>query len=222
MDLFLASVPAADEKLLAKAALPFATPAKRARMERCRIAQQRAGMALAEVLLAWALHEKRGVNLRAVERFEGDYGKPFARYADGSVEFSLSHSGSYVLVGIDDAPIGVDIQQRRQADERLARKVMDAASFEAWLESSDKATLFCDCWARMESELKWWGVGIAGLGRADLVLPEGVSSCAVDAPAGYSASVCAALPKPAPLRASPRTVQIEELLAFVEREGLRS
>ncbi|RNL49030.1 4'-phosphopantetheinyl transferase family protein [Paraeggerthella hongkongensis] len=222
MDLYLASVPAADERSLVEAALPFATPAKRVRMERCRVAQQRAGMALVEVLLAWALCEKRGVDLRAVDRFEDDNGKPFVRYVGGSVEFSVSHSGSYALVGIDDAPIGVDIQQQRQADERLARKVMDAASFETWLGSSDGTTLFCDYWARMESELKWWGVGIAGLGRADLVLPEGVSACAVDVPAGYSASVCAALPKPAPVRAFPRIVQIEELLAFAEREGLQS
>lgn len=164
---------------------------KLARLRRCRQAQQRAVMALGEVLLAWALHDEYGVVADRGDRREGARGKPFLE-GHGGIRFNLSHSGAYVLAGIDWAPVGVDIQIRGCDDERLARKVMPACAFAAWLEAPDRAAAFCDFWARRECELKWWGIGIGGLGRTDLSLPEGVGIGMVESPPGYSAAACGA------------------------------
>ena len=174
------------------------------------------GMALSEILLAWALRESYGVTPLAADRFEGKHGKPLLRCACGEIAFNISHSGSLVLVGVDRTPLGVDIQEHRVADQRVARKIMDSAMFAAWMTSSNQTPLFCDCWARRESELKWWGVGISGLGRDDLALPAGVSSRPVRVPEGYSAWVCATLPEGCSETIGVQNVPLEKLCASGE------
>lgn len=216
MNLYLASISSACEHELVRIAAPYLPQEKRQRIERCRVKQQRMGMALSEVLLAWALHESYGITLRAADRFEGKYGKPLLRCACGEIAFNISHSGSLVLVGVDRTPLGVDIQEYRVADQRVARKIMDPATFAAWMISSNQTPLFCDCWSRRESELKWWGVGISGLERDDLVLPAGVSSRPVCVPEGYSAWVCATLPEGCSESIAVQNVPLEKLCASGE------
>lgn len=186
---------------------------KLTRLRRCRQAQQRTAMALGEVLLAWALHDEYGVVADRCARHEGENGKPLLEGHDG-IRFNLSHSGRYVLVGIDGAPVGVDIQIRGCDDERLACKVMPARTFEAWLDAPDRAAAFCDFWVRRECELKWWGIGIGGLGRTDLSLSEGVGIGMVESPPGYSAAACGASIKGRSSLLSVREVSADELLAW--------
>jgi len=52
----------------------------------------------------------------------GAYGKPYL--ACGKPEFSLSHSGEHVLLGVSDQPIGVDMERRdRQVPEAVQRRM---------------------------------------------------------------------------------------------------
>ena len=52
----------------------------------------------------------------------GAYGKPFLTC--GKPEFSLSHSGEHVLLGVSDLPIGVDMERRdRQVPEAVQRRI---------------------------------------------------------------------------------------------------
>ncbi len=52
----------------------------------------------------------------------GAYGKPFLTC--GKPEFSLSHSGEHVLLGVSDQPIGMDMERRdRQVPEAVQRRM---------------------------------------------------------------------------------------------------
>lgn len=52
----------------------------------------------------------------------GAQGKPFLTC--GKPEFSLSHSGEHVLLGVSDQPIGVDMERRdRQVPEAVQRRM---------------------------------------------------------------------------------------------------
>lgn len=195
--------------------------AKLSRLRRCRQAQQRTTMALGEVLLAWALHDDYGVVAERGARCEGENGKPSLE-GYGGIHFNLSHSGTYVLVGIDRAPVGVDIQICGCDDERLARKVMSADAFHAWFDASDRAAAFCDFWVRRECELKWWGIGISGLGRGDLSLPEGVGIGMVESPPGYSAAACGASLGGRSVLLPACAVPADELLAWADARKVAS
>lgn len=70
-------------------------------------------------------------------------GKP---YAGGLPYFSISHSGEWVAVAVADCPIGIDIEQLRPADPRLADRIgADPAHFlEEWTAKEAHFKIFGD------------------------------------------------------------------------------
>lgn len=219
MDLYLASAGPGCEDRLTKAVGCSLPEEKRHRIARCRLAQQRVAMLLDEALLAWALRERYGVDPNLWERARDERGKPYLQTcaaATGgsptrcSIEFNMSHSGGYVLLGVDVAAIGVDIQQHTEPSDSLARRVMPRVIYERFLVDDDRAVFFSDYWARRESELKRSGVGIAGLGLMEEGLPEGVMVSDLPAPPGFSAAVCGRMADADDLHLS--SVSVEQLL----------
>lgn len=98
-----------------------------------------AGLLLASLL---GVHRDRELRM-------GPYGKPFL--AAGRPEFSLSHSGKHVLLGISDGPIGVDM-------ERSGRQVPPAVRERICLQvekSLDPLVVF----TRKECAMKLTGMG---------------------------------------------------------------
>ena len=85
-----------------------------------RAAFERSGSDLtlgAGLLLSSLLHVRTDDDLTF-----GSYGKPVL--SAGSPEFSLSHSGKHVLLGISDLLIGVDMEQRdRKVNEALLNRM---------------------------------------------------------------------------------------------------
>ena len=109
-----------------------------------------AGLALDACLRTVGLRE-RDVTVKTDPR-----GKPFL--ADHpALHFSLSHSGEYAVCALDDAPIGVDIEQLREIDTaRLAKRTFG-------ITESLTLDAFFALWTRKESYLKAVGIGLKGL-----------------------------------------------------------
>lgn len=78
----------------------------------------------------------------------GEHGKP---HIDG-LHFSISHSGDMVACAVSDRPVGLDIQQRRQAGEGLRERIANPDDMAA-----EPLTLWCD----KEAVLKLPGCGLA-------------------------------------------------------------
>ncbi len=71
--------------------------------------------------------------------------------------FSLSHSGDLAVCALDDAPIGVDLEQHRPLDtERLAARYLGVTA-------SLTVEEFFSLWTKKESYLKAVGIGLSGL-----------------------------------------------------------
>ena len=79
-------------------------------LKRNRIKKDNYPSIYAEYLLSELLREEK-INYRLIEVEENEYGKPYIKNHD--IYYSISHSGDYVLVGIHNTPIGVDIQQMK-------------------------------------------------------------------------------------------------------------
>jgi 4'-phosphopantetheinyl transferase len=85
------------------------------------------------------------------------YGKP--RLKEGP-EFNLAHSGDFVLLALDDMPVGADIEQWRDEDHtRLARASFHADELAAF-SAGDWPGRFYDLWTLKESYLKMRGLGL--------------------------------------------------------------
>ena len=80
--------------------------------------RSRSGLTLGTGLLLSSL---LGIH-RDADLSMGAYGKPFLTC--GTPEFSLSHSGEHVLLGVSDQPIGVDMERSgRQVPEAVRRRI---------------------------------------------------------------------------------------------------
>lgn len=95
----------------------------------------------------------------------GEFGKPSV---DG-VEFSLSHTGSVVLIGLGDLPLGVDVE--KVPEERAVQQVgssfhpREAAEL-LGLPADARPGVFARVWVRKEALLKAIGTGLSrGISR---------------------------------------------------------
>ena len=97
-----------------------------------------------------------------VYKQEGN-GKPYIEDLPG-FNFSLSHSGEYVLCVCDSVRIGADLQgMDKEVKDTLAKKVMTANEYGKYMElpPQDKKKEFYRVWAMKESYCKLTGKGLS-------------------------------------------------------------
>jgi 4'-phosphopantetheinyl transferase len=96
-------------------------------------------------------------------------GKPLVVGA-ADCEFSISHSGDFLVVATGNVPLGVDIETRspRQGGLGVAERFFSAADFQILREGGkpEFETMFLRQWVAKEAALKALGMGIGG-GLAD-------------------------------------------------------
>ena len=109
-----------------------------------------------------------------------DLGKPyFPEHSE--VQFSLSHTGGAVLVGLSEKPLGVDIEHIRPVSRRSMRRLADVCTEEE----------FFRCWVRREARTKRSGDGIATMMRSETPLWYGETYYEIETFPGYAAGVAA-------------------------------
>ena len=119
----------------------------------------------AHVLLREVLGRATLIPAADVRICVGEFGKPSV---DG-VEFSLSHTGSVVLIGLGDLPLGVDVEkipEERTVDQvgssfhpRETAELLD-------LPADERPEAFARVWVRKEALLKAIGTGLSrGISR---------------------------------------------------------
>lgn len=81
-----------------------------------------------------------------------EHGKPFIQ---GGPYFSISHCREGIAVAVDDAPIGIDIESIRHADEALIARTMNK---EEQMGMDDR--IFTCLWTQKEAIVKAKGIGI--------------------------------------------------------------
>lgn len=123
-----------------------------------------------------------------------EHGKPCA--ADGSVHFSVSHSGKCAAIAVDSAEVGLDVEKLPDRDFLpIARRFYHPEELRFVEQAEDQARAFTRIWTRKEAYLKQLGIGIAtDLKAFDTTsgeLSERIVSIDLE---GYVISVCAAGP----------------------------
>jgi 4'-phosphopantetheinyl transferase len=89
-------------------------------------------------------------------------GKP-RLITDQPYHFNLSHSVDWVVCGTDHNPVGIDIEQIRPINLRIAKRVMNDHEYKTFSELSpeEKITYFYDIWTMKESYVKAIGKGLS-------------------------------------------------------------
>ena len=89
-----------------------------------------------------------------------NHGKPFIK--NNPIFFNISHSSDYIVIGISDSDIGVDIERvvsKERADHLIQR--FNQEYIDAYNNTSDKQAFFTKCWILMEAYSKMTGTGLS-------------------------------------------------------------
>lgn len=125
-----------------------------------------------------------------------EYGKP--KLADGSMHFNLSHSGSYVVLAISPHPVGVDIEQVKRGNMKIAKRAFPADWIYGLNNSADDGSAafyenFSKYWTLYEAAIKQIGCGFSKkVADEDIIaLTQNSYTMSFD---GYTLSVVSSMP----------------------------
>lgn len=115
---------------------------------------------LAELLIQKAVMEKTGLKNVAIGRTK--YGKPYIKDVE-NFYFNISHSGNYVVIGVSEKEIGIDIEKKGRVDYRIAERFFSKKEVQAIFSCSgeqEKIDTFYQIWTLKESYVKVLGKGL--------------------------------------------------------------
>ena len=112
-------------------------------------------------IIAWLLLMCGTKQLWLPDLSYDENGKPyFKEFPD--THFNISHCKYGVVCGISDKPIGVDIQDIRPFNLRVAKRVCNTSELEFLINTENKEYEFIKLWTKKEAALKKSGIGISG------------------------------------------------------------
>jgi 4'-phosphopantetheinyl transferase len=127
-------------------------------MEQYKLISDRKGKAFARLLVKKYFKESRQGNWNWNSWKKSDFAKPFI--CNGP-EFSISHSGSYVVVGFSEtSPLGVDIEKIVDADLKALSSYFHRKEITYLQQKGYSKELFYKIWSRKEALFKAIGIGI--------------------------------------------------------------
>ena len=144
---------------------------KKQKVSRFHFDDDRKRSAIGEMVAKKAIAELCGVPAEEIIFGLEKNGKPYAENAD--VHFNISHSGNLVVCAVDDKPVGIDVEQIRNIELKVAKRVYTADElfylFGFHPEEEDFSILpdekmrlrFFELWTAKEAYLKYTGEGIA-------------------------------------------------------------
>ncbi len=135
---------------------------KRTRVERFRFEKDKKLTVCGELLARKMISDYCSEPPESIVFCVGENGKPYV--CNLKVEFSISHSGDYVLCAVSDKKIGADIEWMRDIEDRLISFVCTERERLYVLENtSEKQKRFFEIWTAKEAYFKCIGTGIYDL-----------------------------------------------------------
>jgi len=166
--------------------IPLLSETRLDKIKRLRSVQSKKVSAIAYLLLRIALLENHNI-MEAVEFEYIGNGKPILRDYP-QIHFNLSHSQNTAACVIADSTVGVDVQKTKKVSDKVAKRVLTADEYAAFLSSCVPDEYFCEIWTIKESYLKKTGQGIAAELRD--IKAAGIDNKAVTKGNGFFCCVC--------------------------------
>ena len=126
-----------------------------------------------ELCAGYLLYKYLGVTSDEQLTFN-EYGKPMLK--NGEKEFSLSHSGDYVILAVSDNPVGADIERIARVKPDVLKRVLPPIYYEKVVNDAsgeEKQMILAKSWTSVEAIIKAEGKGFHIDPRADEALMDG-------------------------------------------------
>ena len=101
-------------------------------------------------MLVYAYNDLVGENIDIRKIYKNKYGKP---YYDNTFYYNISHSKNYIVLAVDEAEVGIDIEEPRFINPDLSERIL--AKNEKLLDGD-----ILNNWVLKEAYAKYLGVGL--------------------------------------------------------------
>ena len=141
--------------------LRFVSPGKRERLSAYARRRDQQHSLLGDLLARFLIRKRLDLKNSDIKFSFMEKGKPYLA-AFPEVQFSISHSGDWVVCATNSHPLGVDVQQLRGLNMDIAHRYFSAAENSDLLACAEheRQLYFFQLWAMKESYLKAIGLGI--------------------------------------------------------------
>lgn len=114
---------------------------------------------ISEMLLRYALKEQYNILEKNICFSYNMYGKPkLSSYPH--IHFNLSHSGKWVMCGIGNVPIGIDVEHMKNIDINISNRFFENKECEFIVSGENHINNFFTMWTLKESYIKARGRGL--------------------------------------------------------------
>ncbi len=142
--------------------LTFVDTSKQERVKRFRHWEDAHRTLLADLLVRSILLEKTGQCNEVLTFICNEFGKPSLK-GSSTFHFNVSHSGEWIAAGVDDHPVGVDVEEIRPIDFDVAKRFFSPEEYQTLMGQSESEQLayFYSIWTLKESFIKALGRGLS-------------------------------------------------------------
>lgn len=142
--------------------LPLFTPERQTEILRFRFNADRNRTVYGELLARHLLSKRTGMAVEDISFGRDTLGKPFCRQSE--YQFSISHSGKWVVCSIGKVLNGVDVETAQEIDMAIAKEHFLANEYYHLLmmPEEERKAMLLKFWTVKESYLKYTGEGLSG------------------------------------------------------------
>ncbi|MET7018859.1 4'-phosphopantetheinyl transferase family protein [Bacillus mycoides] len=117
---------------------------------------------MAELLLRHSLKKDFGITREQVQFTKNSFGKPMLKNFE-QIYFNLAHSGDWVVCGVSDVPIGIDVEIIKSIDLDIAKSFFTLDEYKDIVNQPKEKQIkyFYKLWTLKESYVKAEGKGLS-------------------------------------------------------------
>lgn len=117
---------------------------------------------IGKILIRNSIINRYGIKNEDIYILENEFGKPYFRGAN-DFHFNISHSGKWVVYGVDNSPIGIDVEKINDINLNIADRFFSKEEKKDLLQLDKicRKDYFFDLWSLKESYIKAEGKGLS-------------------------------------------------------------
>ncbi len=142
--------------------LNFVSKEKQERIQRFRRYEDAQRAVLGDLMARSAILGRASIKNKDLFFGTNDYGKPFLHNPSG-LHFNISHSGKWVACAVDNNPVGIDVEEVKPIDFKIAERFFSASEYESIISQPEEKRVNCfyRIWTLKESFVKAEGKGLS-------------------------------------------------------------
>ena len=145
-----------------KSLIRFVSDEKRRRIERYHFYKDAQNALISDILARFEICKRTGLSNWQLHISANRYGKPYL-VNDPHIQYNLSHSGNYIALAIDSKAVGIDIEQIKPIDIKIAERFFskDEILYITSHTRKMRTIAFYQIWTKKESYIKLEGKGLS-------------------------------------------------------------